>query len=290
MNPEPVARILDAETPAPPADAPTGEQIDLPLGTHGGVESVAVAVADAPARLSDAVPVARALSDRAAAAAREHLRRQGAPVPCRRGCAACCRYLVPLSVPEAFRLREEVLGLPVERRRAALEGFIAASQTVLTSDRSKVDRFSALAGRFGADGMLAELAAWYASLELDCPLLRAEACDIYPRRPLACREHLVVSDPSRCGRHGATGDEVVELPVSVTEVLAELAGQLEDTAPQAVLLPLTLLWTQENRRRGERTWPARELFGRLAEVLRRRVQCGSGAEQRSGHSDATEAA
>ena len=38
----------------------------------------------------------------------EIARLNGATIPCGEGCSACCNYLVPLAVPEVFRLREEM--------------------------------------------------------------------------------------------------------------------------------------------------------------------------------------
>ena len=51
-------------------------------------------------------------------------------VSCKKGCAACCRMLVPVSAPEAFALKEMVHALP-EPRRLAILNKIAEARTRL---------------------------------------------------------------------------------------------------------------------------------------------------------------
>lgn len=211
---------------------------------------------------------------------------------CRAGCDACCRYLVSLSVPEAFRIREEVFALPAEKRRMVLDGFITASQTVLNARGPVTSRPAESAeAPLERTDLLQELSDWYAALSLDCPMLDGSSCGMYDRRPLVCREHLVTHAPSQCADRDATDTgHAVTLSMSLAEVLAQWSAELEGTDPQAVILPLTLLWTQDNRRRGEQTWPAIHLVERLAAVLATAVE-RSAPEVRSGEkSEATEAA
>ena len=95
-------------------------------------------VPDVPARLSDIVPLARQLADELSEIALRHARSAGKVVPCQRGCAACCRYLVPLSPPEAFRLLEEVRALPPAPRRGLLDCFAAAAERALEARQALV--------------------------------------------------------------------------------------------------------------------------------------------------------
>ena len=73
------------------------------------------AVSDGHARLSDIVPLARALSTEVALLMLGKLAGEQEYVPCCKGCSACCNYLIPVSVPEAFRMREELLQMPPKR-------------------------------------------------------------------------------------------------------------------------------------------------------------------------------
>ncbi len=54
----------------------------------------------------------------------------------------------------------------------------------------------------------------------------------------------------------------------MTDVLSQLAANLEDDEPQALLLPLAPLWCEENLKRAERTWPARKIAQQFAKALK----------------------
>ena len=96
---------------------------------------------------------------------------------------------------------------------------------------------------------------WYADLKLSCPFLHNGLCGIYDRRPLACREHIVIGSAAACARQPGVA-EVVKMPVQMPNVLAQLAGEFEGTNPEAIMLPLALVWFEQNNRRAHRTWPA----------------------------------
>ena len=85
------------------------ETISFELDIFGQPASFDIRIAQKQVRLSDIIPLARMLSKKLTLVVLDRLRRNGEVVPCCKGCSACCNYLVPLSVPEAFRLREEVL-------------------------------------------------------------------------------------------------------------------------------------------------------------------------------------
>jgi Fe-S-cluster containining protein len=182
---------------------------------------------------------------------------------------------VPLSPPEAFRISEEVTALPVRHRGRIVERYVRAAQTVLRAGPPRVA--DSLHPQVGFDETLARVSRWYAGLELDCPFLVRRICAIYAARPLACREHVVTHDPDRCAdpQHAPVEGQVAQ-PVSIAVALSALAGEVEGADPEAVMLPLAMMWAQEQRQRAERTYPAVELFRRLADILRR--QAGS-AEQ-----------
>src|SRR5262245_42097759 len=64
-----------------------------------------------PRRLIDLLPLANALADAVTGMAEQALKKQGEEISCRKGCAACCRSMVPISEVEARRLRELVESL-----------------------------------------------------------------------------------------------------------------------------------------------------------------------------------
>ena len=112
---------------------------------------------------------------------------------------------------------------------------------------------------------------WYTSLKLRCPFLYDHACSIYGQRPLACREHFVKGSVRACrGQRGVA--EVLEMPVQLPNVLGQLASELEGTGVEAVILPLALVWCQENPERAERSWPAEMMVKRFVEIVEAMAQ------------------
>ena len=93
-----------------------GLVIRLVLDVFGEPVDLVVNVKEEGARLADIVPLARAVSAKITDKVGEIARLNGATIPCGKGCSACCNYLVPLALPEVFRLREEVLDMPLVRQ------------------------------------------------------------------------------------------------------------------------------------------------------------------------------
>jgi Fe-S-cluster containining protein len=208
-------------------------QIDL-AGTHFRMRET-VSVPQEPAtprqmvRLS--LKLASMVSDSAAAA----LAAENHPVSCKKGCAACCRYLVHISEAEAYYLRDLVEQMPQPRRSEIRARFARALKQLEHAGLLDILRSCQILS-------LAEVrarAAEYAALQMPCPFLEDESCSIHPDRPVACREHLVMSPPENCARVDEVGVHPVRLPVSFFSALARFGVPLE--APtQYRWLPLVL--------------------------------------------------
>ena len=84
---------------------------------------------------------------------------------------------------------------------------------------------------------------------------------------MACRELFVKGFADACGGQSGIA-EVVQMPVKMPNALAQLAGDLEGTTTEAVILPLTLAWYEQNKQRADRTWPARMMVKRFLEIVR----------------------
>lgn len=68
------------------------------------------------------------------------------------------------------------------------------------------------------------------------------------------------------GEHGAA--EVLEMPVQMPSALGQLASELEGTNVEGLILPLALVWCEENQERAERTWPFAMMVNRFFEIIR----------------------
>jgi Fe-S-cluster containining protein len=220
------------------------------------------------ARLPDLVPTAIRLSSALIEAAMGQLALRGALPSCRKGCRACCRFLVPVSGAEAMWMWERMATLPDPARTRLLGAHAEAGRRLL----------QALPPAATGDGArdIREISRWYERLGLDCPFLEGGACAVYSGRPLACREFFAYCAPGPGGRSQA--GSAIRLPVSVASALAEMTAEFEPRWPRAVLLPLALAWAADaSRRPRPRRWPGRLLALRLADILRRQAAEHEGA-------------
>ena len=245
-----------------------GEVIGLELDVLGKEVNFRVDVGQGRARLADIVPLARTLCTKITDVVVESILSDGGNIPCCKGCAACCaRYLVPLSVPEALRLNEEISAAPPHQRESMLKACLLSARRILSQKPPKqfIDKTTDASQVSPAELNL--VSSWYTSLKLPCPFLYKGLCSIYEQRPLACREHFVNGSAEACKGERGTA-EVVEMPVQIPNALAQLAGELEGTSAEAVILPLALVWCEQNPERAERTWPAVMMVKRFFEIVK----------------------
>jgi len=240
--------------------------IGLELEILGEPVSFRIGVARTKLRLADIVPLARTLSTKLALAVLKQLGKEEKFVPCCKGCSACCNYLIPLSVPEAFRMRQEILAMPANRGRSILRACLAAAERIVDDRPGNFDLHSLT--EIFSPNQVSQISKWYAGLKLQCPFLSDGLCTIYKQRPIACREHIVTGSALLCEAEGINEPQVVRMPVSILEGLAQLASELEGMSVEAIMLPLALPWTEENLQRDQRTWPAVMMVERFASIVK----------------------
>ena len=239
--------------------------IDFELNILGKQLNFHIGAAKKQARLADIVPLARTICAKITDTIVESTFRKGVSISCRKDCSACCSYLVPLSVPEAFSMREEVLDMPADQSKAVLRLCLDASRKILDDMPESFDVHLTT----NSPNQVRQLSSWYAGLKLPCPFLSGGLCTIYEQRPTACREHIVTGSALPCEIEWMVQSQMVTMPVSVLEALGQLASELEGTAVEAVMLPLALPWTQDNPQRHQRTWPAIMMVERFVDIIKR---------------------
>jgi len=114
-------------------------------------------------------------------------RREGHSIPCRRGCAACCRDVAWITVPEAFELAERIGSMTAAKRLRVVGGIVAWLEGMAAAGLDVND--------------VAPDVSRYAAAQLVCPLLDVAAgeCMAYEVRPMSCRGHYVIApDASVC--------------------------------------------------------------------------------------------
>jgi Fe-S-cluster containining protein len=170
-----------------------------------------VTVPSGPSRLSDLLPLARALSDAVVREACGAVEEMGEKISCRKGCGACCRQLIAISEVEARRIRDLVEGLPEPRRTEVRTRFAEACRRL--EGAGLLEKLRATEGC--SDEEYAALVDTYFRQYIPCPFLEEESCSIYDERPITCREHLVASPPEYCAKPDPEGVRKVRLPLRV---------------------------------------------------------------------------
>jgi Fe-S-cluster containining protein len=170
---------------------------------------------------------------------------------------------VPISEPEARRIRDLVEALPEPRRSTVRARFAEAHQrleqaglleTLRHPDQWATDRFNPV-------GLA------YFGQHIACPFLEDESCSIHPDRPMACREYLVTSPAANCAHPSAETIDRVKMPKSVWSAVA----RLDPVAPSDrfirwVPLILALEWVKSHPEEPPRR-PAPELVCAFLEQL-----------------------
>lgn len=239
------------------------KKIPLELDIYDRPVSLTIAVQDCQARLCDIVGLARQICQKITSIVLDHVEDCGYGVPCDKGCSACCSYLVPLSLPEVFQLKEEIGQRPVEQQRIILRSCLLASRNLLGKMPPKLFLSRRCSDKTIDTKMVAN---WYAGLKQACPFLYKSQCMIYDVRPIACREYYIKGSSRAC-KLGRGKAEVIQIPISMVEVLGQLASRLEHSAVDAIMLPLAPAWCQENTDRADHSWSAEKMARCFVEII-----------------------
>lgn len=242
----------------------SGEIVRLGIKVFGKELDFAINVTGREAALSDIVPAARKISNKITNAIVQGLNEDDINVPCRKGCCSCCSSLIPMPVPEVFRMREELLSMPNKSSNRILRRSINSAVRILKkTNRSEYLKDFSKPGKNNVN----DLNKWYGELHEVCPLLSGGVCLLYEQRPIACREHIVTGTADLCRQDKLSKPNVVSMRVSVVEALGEMAGEIEGTEVEAIMLPFAQAWVQDNLWRAERKWPAMEMVKVFTEIL-----------------------
>lgn len=228
-------------------------------------------VPSGPVPLEELLPVFRLVEEAVVGLSIKSVEQHGKKISCCKGCGACCRQAVPVSLPEARRLKAVVEAMEEPRRSEVLAKFgeierrvteAGLMEALLAPDalpREEIDRAPMLYFRMG----------------MACPFLVEESCGIYEERPLACREYLVTSPAKYC----AAPDErveVVRLPYRAAEALARMEGTEGRKYVRKIPLGLALKWCREHPEAGrtEAGGAAVREFMRLLDLTQPKEEAG----------------
>jgi Fe-S-cluster containining protein len=248
-----------------PARAP--ERLDVSIATPSGPVATTVEIPDAFVPVTDIVPLLRRLGQQAQTLEEKRITAAGQVISCARGCAACCRMLVPVSAPEAFALRDMVAALP-EDGRQAIHRRLADTIARLEQAGLLVQlRQVAETDRPITDDMMEPLNRAYYALKIPCPFLENEVCSIYEDRPAACRELLVTSPAEWCQDMVNKPVRAIPVPLRVSTILGLLWSDLTGGPPRLIPLPLALDWADRHAAENRAGWKARDLLDRALDTI-----------------------
>lgn len=260
-----IIKLLDDHEPLTDRRADDGQIIDTSIGIGPKEVHLRISVLDQIARLPDIVPLAQAICNKLSKAVMDTLNSNNTPVSCQKGCSTCCNYLVTLSLPEIYYLQEMLSYMPEDYHRSVLQSCLEAAQKILRNNANKPEMTQTTE--------LDLISRWYSELNLACPFLSDDTCEIYEDRPLACREHMVISNPKSCKNDSQADPDVVSPSVSVLEALGQLTAELEQSEIEAVILPLAFISTDDYFESSGHAWPAIDMVQRFVEIIQELATC-----------------
>lgn len=244
-------------------DAPR-EQLTLAIETPAGPVTALVALPDGLIPVSRIVPLLRHVGEQAQALEQQ---RTPAAVSCAKGCAACCRMLIPVSPPEAFALAAMVAAWPEDRRQHITRRLAAAQARLEEAGlRAPLQQLTETTHQVPDEAVEPLNGAYYA-LQLPCVFLDNEVCSIYEDRPAACRELLVTSPAHWCQDLGHKPVQALPVPLRMGTILSLLWSALMGGPPRLIPLPLALAWADRHAAANRPVWSAKVLLETALEQI-----------------------
>jgi Fe-S-cluster containining protein len=243
------------------------EHFEISLQTPCGEVTTAVGVPTSFVPVTAILPLMRGLGEEVQSMEQRRLVEAGRTISCQKGCAACCRMLVPISAPEALALADTVDRLEQHERHRLLVKIDLTKQRLARANL--FNRLSALAESTAPvdDKAVEPLNRAYYALRMPCPFLENEACSIYADRPAACRELAVTSPAEECQDMTSATIQAVPVAVRISTALSLLWADLTETAPRLIPLPLAIDWAQRHRAEQDRRWAGTDLFEKALDKI-----------------------
>lgn len=224
----------------------TRDILRLSLPTPAGELRADISVPTTFIPVSDIVPLMRSLGEQALALEEEKRRQAGETLSCHKGCAACCRMLVPVSPPEAFSLRDKIRQLPADQRDRIHRRFSAIKDTLNEAGLlGRLVQLSETRTQLSDEDMEPVNQAYYAR-RLPCPFLEDDLCGIYEFRPAACRELLVTSPAELCQDIAHNPIKALPVPFRTGTVLSLMWAKITGGPARLIPLPVALDWADRH--------------------------------------------
>ncbi len=243
------------------------ERVDVTITTSSGDLQAHIDVPINFIPISRIVPLIRTLGDQAQDLEITKTIQAGKTLSCQKGCAACCRPMIPVSPPEAFALVDMIKDLPqadknrIQKNLAATKdrlqkaGLLRQLETLMDAPHQTSDRD------------LDSLNRAYYSLRLPCIFLEDEICSIYHHRPAGCRGHLVTSPAEWCSEMDNHPIEALHIPLRAGTVLSLLWSTLSHEPVRLLPLPLAIEWAETHQHLNTSNTRGTDLMNSAMEAL-----------------------
>jgi Fe-S-cluster containining protein len=212
-----------------------------------------------PGDLTELVLMVRELTELIISRRISELSDRGMKIACQKGChAACCHYLISVSVPEALTMVAETAALPTDERNHIMNSCRRTSKQI---------QFQMAQANIAGTGKVTRnnLLTWYRELNVSCPLLENNCCSIYKHRPIVCRECLAVGSPDQC-RVDTQVQTHVRLPIHPANILMQLTQQFFNAAPGIIAIPAVFDWFDENGHIYKKNLPRSVLVQKFVQI------------------------
>jgi len=147
--------------------------------------------------------------------------RENPPLTCTKGCSACCKQLVLMTLSE---------GALVAERYPLL---LSSKRDIIEAQEKRLGEIKVAIGmpdEPDTESMKKLSEAWWAEQQ-NCAFLENNQCRIYDSRPMACRQLYIVDDPKLCADiepqdvRGWRPMEFAYPTLTLFELEADLVGQ-----------------------------------------------------------------
>ena len=122
---------------------------------------------------------------------------KGSPITCYAGCSACCSQPTSIMFPEVFLIGEYLEQKP-EIKKRFLDKYPAWRAKIDPYEYDQAMQETLHGLREPREGVSSAVSSFYSKKAVPCPFLEKDLCDIYPARPIVCRQNLVLTPPENC--------------------------------------------------------------------------------------------
>jgi Fe-S-cluster containining protein len=183
---------------------------------------------------------------------------RGKKVTCKKGCAACCVQMIPLSIPEVFFLDTLITTMSPDQKKRVKKRF--------ARNKNRLQDAGLLEG-LKDPRAVRTLDEPYFQLGLECPFLESGRCSIYDDRPFVCREYYVVSPKELCTSPYTTPPRKVEIGLNIGALLSSFAARFLGLSSTPVPHIIAPDWADRFKQIKHKRFPTDQVCGKIFDVL-----------------------